>query len=68
MRNIRFCLCAALRRVGVIDRGDTPISATWSGLLERLTDEERACLIAWARLCSARQIDPYAVPSVHPRR
>jgi hypothetical protein len=61
--NIRTLLRFILRRAGVIDAANTPISAEWSALLDRLDSKQRCGLILFARFCTVRGLTPLMVSS-----
>lgn len=58
MRNVRSALRFVLRRLGLLDRADTPLTSSWAALLSRLDQRRRPALIALARFCSNRAIAP----------
>ena len=57
LSGVRF----AMRRAGIIDYTDTPLSPAWLALLNLLPPEKRPALIAFARRCSAIGVDPLNV-------
>ena len=58
MRNVRSALRFVLRRLGLLDRADTPLAPPWASLLSRLDERRRPALIGLARYCSSRAIAP----------
>ena len=60
-RNILASLRYVLRRLGLIDPDDAPVSEAWLACLERLRSRDRDGMVVFARYCSARQITPPAV-------
>jgi hypothetical protein len=61
LSNIRTSLRFVLRRAGVIDSENTPLSADWAALLERLAPTQRCGLILFARFCTVRCLTPAMV-------
>jgi integrase len=63
LSNVRTLLRYILRRADVIDAANTPISADWSALLDRLDPKQRCGLILFARSCTVRRLTPPMVSS-----
>ena len=63
-RDVLASLRYVLRRLGLIDPGDTPVSEAWLICLTCLTqlhDRQRDGMVVFARYCSASQIAPETV-------
>jgi integrase len=63
LSNISALLRFILRRADVIDAANTPISADWSTLLDRLAPKQRCGLVLFARFCTVRRLTPPMVSS-----
>jgi integrase len=61
LSNIWTSLRFILRRADVIDAENTPLSADWAALLDRLAPTQRLGLILFARFCTARGLTPAMV-------
>ena len=61
MRNIRASLRFVLRRAGIIDPAQAPLSPDWLALLDLQGGRPRLGMIGFARFCSQRQVAPEAV-------